>query len=174
MSITVGTIRRFLLLLMISKGSFVSAAVWESQSTWSESWEQTYHQWVQENWEKNIFLREGAWWRGVTVDCADNVYGMRLIFAAEHELPFAMRDPSGSGVITNNMKRFDGLEPSARKRAFFQYIQEVGSTHSLPEDTYPVAVNRDAIGSGRMIITDARSHHSWAIKYLEVVRRLRE
>jgi hypothetical protein len=146
--------------------SLALGAVWNNTSTWSQAAENDYHQWVQANWDKNIFRAPGAWWDGNVVDCADTVYSMRLIYAAERGLPFAIKDPTGSGVISNQMKRFDNLPSGQRKRAFLQFIYDVGSTASLPNDTYPVAVNRNAIGPGRLLLTDARSHHSWTIKYV--------
>ena len=142
------------------------AAVWETTQDWGPEAEADYQTWVAANWNKNFFTQPG-FYQNVTMDCADTVYSMRLIYSAEHGLPFAMKDPTGSGrIISNEMTRWDSKQSTARKRSFLLYVYGLASTSSLPSDTYPVEVSRDGIGSGRLLLTDPGSHHSWTIRYL--------
>lgn len=143
------------------------AAVWETTANWTPRAEADYQAWVQANWDKNFFARPG-FYKGLETDCADAVYAMRLIYAAQNGLPFAMKDPTGGSVlISNEMRRWDSLRSSdQRKRAFLEYVFELASTSSLPADSYPVAISRAHIGSGRFLLTDAKSHHSWTVRYL--------
>ncbi len=142
------------------------AAVWEVRHEWDADWENTYSAWVKSDWNVNFFKdAESPAYRGLVLDCADAVYSMRAIFAREHGLPFGVRDPSGGGgIISQAMARFDGVaNADQRMRAFLKYLYGVISTRSLPSDTYPAAVNRDAIRAGSLIATDAASHHSWTV-----------
>jgi hypothetical protein len=144
--------------------SAASAQVWPETRVWDQTAEADYQSWVNRSWTKN-FLAQPGWYQNVKMDCADAVYAMRMIFAAENGLPFTMTDPTGSGrTISNRMTRWDNLAAGPRKRAFLLYIFGLGSTASLPADSYPVAVNRSAITSGTFLLTDRASHHSWTVK----------
>jgi hypothetical protein len=146
--------------------SKVHAAVWENTDSWTPEAEGRYHEWVKDNWTKDFFYNDD-YYHGVIMDCAKAVYSMRLIYASEHGLPFVVKDPTGGhGVISNDMKRFDHLDRKTRLRDFLLYAFQVLSTASLPNDSYPVAITREAIGSGRMLITDHSHHHSWTVKFL--------
>jgi hypothetical protein len=92
---------------------------------------------------------------------------MRLIFAYENGLPFVINDNTGGkSFISNSMSRWDKLAPEKRPREFLLFIYQSVATTTLPRDSYPVAVNRDAIGSGRFLMTDAARPHSWTVKYV--------
>ena len=146
--------------------SQAQAAVWENTASWNAETEEQYHEWVKDNWTKDFFNNDD-YYHGVIMDCAKAVYSMRLIYASEHGLPFVVKDPTGGrGVISNDMKRFDRLDQRTRLRDFLLYAYQILSTASLPQDSYPVAITREAIGSGRMLITDHANHHSWTVKFL--------
>lgn len=141
------------------------AAVWTAENSWSKDWEDRYAHWVKTNWDPNFFARPNTPYTGLELDCADVVYSMRVIFAYEHKLPFAMKDPTGGKkLLTNEMSRWDQLPQEKRIRQFLLFVYGIGSTQSLPQDTFPVAVNRDSVRSGALILTDRESHHSWTIK----------
>jgi hypothetical protein len=143
---------------------FANAAVWETTQSWSPSWERSYRDWVSSSWDKHYFARPGTY-QNITMDCADTVYAMRFVFAAKHGLPFAIKDPTGGrGIISNRMTRWDGQPQSVRLRNFLQYVFDITETATIPNDTYPVAVNRSALGSGSLILTDKENHHSWTVK----------
>ena len=154
----------FLTLLGLALPS--QAAVWDTTDSWNANWEARYQQWVESEWTKDIFVGPGPL-QGVKTDCADAVYMMRMYFAYLHKLPFAMRDSTSSRgqLVTQAMTRWDHLPEGQRVRQFAFLIFNIGSTASLPQDTFPVAVNRQALTSGSLLLTDRASHHSWTIKY---------
>lgn len=157
--------------VMILWASFSKAAVWTEVNQWSEDWENRYSAWVKSEWNKYFFSRthlpngQSNPYYGLRVDCADAVYSMRIVFAYEHRLPFAMKDPTSSArKISNRMSRWDHKREIDRVRSFLYYIYETGSTRSLPYDTYPVAISRRTIRSGGVLTTTPVNHHSWTLK----------
>lgn len=149
--------------LLSSSSAF--AAVWPSENSWSQEWEDRYSEWVKNDWDEKFFARPNTPYTGLHLDCADVVYSMRVIFSYENKLPFAMKDPTGGKkLITNEMTRFDHLPADKRIRQFLIFIYNTGSTQSLPNDTVPIAVNRQNVRSGALILTNKESHHSWTIK----------
>jgi hypothetical protein len=152
-------------LLLQALGSTAQAAVWNASHQWNKDWDEKYVQWVKANWDEHFFDRPGTPYTGLRLDCADAVYSMRIIFSYENGLPFAMKDPTGGKkLITNEMSRFDREPENKRIRSFLRFIYGVGSTHSLPNDTYPVAISRQTVRSGNIFLTNKKSHHSWTIK----------
>ena len=152
--------------LAIGLSSSAHADVWQTTRSWTPAWEKSYREWVEAEWDRSFFTKPGPY-KDLKLDCADAVYSMRLAFAAENGLPFAMKDPTGGGgIISNSMKRFDEYSSAERLRRFTMYIYGLASTSSLPNDTYPAALSRKAINAGSLILTDARNHHSWTIKSL--------
>jgi hypothetical protein len=156
-------------LFAVMSGSHAQSAVWENQSDWTPEWEARFQEWVDREWEPNFFVRSG-WYKDVQLDCADAVYAMRLVYAAENRLPFAIKDPTGGKkLITNQMSRWDDLPEEQKKRKFLLYVVGLVSTGSLPNDSYPVAANRNEITSGRFLLSDKASHHSWTVKSVSEV-----
>jgi hypothetical protein len=160
-----------LLLTGVVSPSTSHAQVWTDTNEWSPAWENEYARWVEANWSIDFFARKTLpngqpnIYYGLHVDCADTVYSMRIIFSAEHGLPFAMQDPTTyDQVITNRMTRWNRLAPSARVYQFLRYTYDMVSTHSMPNDTFPVPVSRDWIHAGGLIRTTEVNHHSWSIK----------
>jgi hypothetical protein len=148
--------------------------VWQNQGSWSSANELEFQQWVRTQWHKNFFANrydsQGNLnpYYGILNDCADTVYTMRLVFAYESRLPFEINDPTGGKThISNTMSRWD-REPSEinRVRSFINYIHNIVSTHSLPNDTYPVPISKEGIVSGGLLMTGRQNHHSWTIKDL--------
>jgi hypothetical protein len=159
----------FLLLVLVPQKS--ESAVWTSVNEWSPTWEDRYSDWVRDNWQVDFFSRkllphgQSNPYYGLRVDCADTVYSMRAVFAFENKLPFVIQDPSASGrTISNVMARWDSQNEQQRIRNFLSYLYDVISTRSLPNDTYPVAISRDVIRSGALIMTTKTNHHSWTLK----------
>jgi hypothetical protein len=174
-SIAMQTFKNLLLFWALSFSLLASSAraeVWADVNTWSPEWETQFAAWVQANWGADFFARptqangQKNPYYGMRVDCADTVYSMRLIFSYEHGLPFAMQDAtSNSGIITNHMSRFDKYaDPQERFRRFLLAMFDVVSTHSLPNDTFPVPISAEWIHSGSLIRTTEVNHHSWTIQ----------
>ncbi len=159
---------RLLLALLVTLVAVNSqASVWQTRHQWNADFEKQFDAWVAgPEWHKDFFVQAGPL-QGLKLDCADAVYSMRLIFSAKHGLPFVIKDPTGgSRTITNEMSRWDSQSQSQRLRSFVTYIYGISSTRSLPNDTYPVAVSRQAMGAGALILTDVKSRHTWTVKYM--------
>lgn len=156
--------------IFLSLQSF--SQVWSHSRDWSGQDELNFQTWVQNQWQADIYARtqlpngQKNPYYGLRADCADTVYSMRIIYSFENSLPFQMQDPSGGGgVISNQMKRFNGTsDPLQRFRQFLNYVWGVGSTASIPNDTYPVAISKSTVTSGGIIVTTHVNHHSWTIK----------
>jgi hypothetical protein len=140
--------KNILILTALIVYSTADASVWEATEQWNASWELQYSAWVKNQFNSNFFV-EGKW-AGTPTDCADAVYFARLIFAYENHLPFAMKDPTGGGgLISNKMARFDGVVDEAKRlKTFMSYIEEMGSTETIPGDTYPVQIDRENVRPG--------------------------
>lgn len=145
------------------------AAVWETTADWTEAAEANYRQWVATNWKKDYFTQPGPLQDSI-MDCADVVYAMRIIYASQNGLPFVMKDPTTArGIfVTNEMTRWDNRPEAQRLRGFLDLIHAIGSTMSLPNDSYPTAIGPSTLGSGSMILTDPEKHHSWTIRNFSV------
>ncbi|WP_413586833.1 hypothetical protein [Bdellovibrio sp. HCB274] len=160
-----------LLLGVLFSFNFAHAAVWTEVNQWSPAWEDRFSEWVESDWQVDFFARkrlpngQSNPYYGLRTDCADTVYSMRLIFAYENKLPFVIQDPTASGrTISNKMNRWDRQNELARLKNFLIYIYNMTSTKSLPNDTYPVAISRNSVRAGSLILTTAVNHHSWTIK----------
>lgn len=154
------------------------AEVWTAVNEWNDQWEKGYAEWVAKNWTADFFARQtlpngqANPYYGIRADCADTVYSMRLIYSYENKLPFAFQDPTTRkrSLITNKMQRWDKYSDELRRlKSYLVYVFDVVSTHSLPNDTYPVAVSRDTIHSGGLIRTTTVNHHSWTIKEIQAI-----
>lgn len=103
---------------------------------------------------------------GLRVDCADAVYSMRYVYSFLRRLPFAIQDPSAPNrVISIRATRYDGYPNEAdRARQFLVYLFDIVSTDSVANDTFPVALSRQSIRPGSLILTTKKNHHSWTVK----------
>ncbi len=141
--------------------------MWQNSNSWSPAIEVQYQNWVRTTWTKTLFTEPGPL-QNIKLDCADAVLTMRLLFAYENKLPFAIKDPSSNRLISNDMVRFDSIvSEEERFRAFAQYLYKMISTQSLPSNSYPVALNRASVHAGVFIRTAQASHHSWTVKDLD-------
>lgn len=141
-------------------------AVWEATNQWDASWEARYQEWVTKEWDADFFLKQNPM-QGSLVDCADVVYTMRAYFAATHGLPFAIKDPTtraSDKIISNEMTRWDSKPQDVRIRSFIKLLYSVGSTATLPNDSYPTAIGPQTLHAGSFILTDRANHHSWTIR----------
>jgi hypothetical protein len=165
--------RTLLVFISILIGPFLArASVWENQSQWTPQKEKDFQSWVLTDWNKNFFANklraDGSPnpYYGILNDCADTVYTMRLVFAYENGLPFEINDPTGGPYhISNQMIRWDREKNEIKRvRSFIKYIHNIVSTNTLPNDTYPVAISRETMVPGSLLLTGRASHHSWTLK----------
>lgn len=160
--------------LFFSLSLTAHAQVWTDTNTWSQSWEDRYSDWVAGNWNVEMFSKttldngRANPYYGLRADCADTVYSMRMIFAYENRLPFAVLDPTGSGrLITNRMTRFNSVkDPSERFRRFARAMYDTIATATMPNDTFPVALTPRFVRAGAAILTTKKNHHSWSVKQI--------
>lgn len=119
------------------------AAVWKDTQQWNEQWEIEYQQWVEREWTADKFMdgRNPDYFL-IPHDCADAVYLMRLLFAYENQLPFAIKNPGNvRKTLSNKMKKWDRIKDNNKRlRRFISYINQVVGTKSLANDTYPIAL----------------------------------
>ena len=141
-------------------GSNSQASVWSTTSSWSESSEQEFGQWIA-NLRPDVFSNPKSRYYGIATDCADAAYALRTIFAAEHGLPVNFQ-----GSFSNSSTRFDS-EPTelARVKQFIKWINTSTGTASLAKDTYPVAINSSTIRPGVLFVHAATSNPSVSITY---------
>ena len=157
---------------MLIAASTAQAAVWVNQRAWSADEEQQYSRWVRASWSKNFFSQKtlpGSStvnpFYGNRVDCADTVYSMRFIYSFIRRLPFVISDPSGAGLISNTMKRFDSKASEDERAALMlKWLYDIVATDHMDADTFPVALNASAIRPGIVILTTHANHHSWTVK----------
>lgn len=156
--------------LLLLASTSAQAAVWNNRNNWNSAWEDRYVSWVRTSWNVNALTQstlssgEANPFKGMRADCADTVYTMRFVFAYINKLPFAIKDPTGSGVLSNAMTRWDGQSEPAKARAFLSLIYNVASTRSLPNDSFPVALSRSYVKPGIMLLATAKNHHSWTLQ----------
>jgi hypothetical protein len=166
------SMRAFVLSLstLLALSTSASAAVWPSENTWNDQWEASYREWVHVHGKSDLFSREKNPdgtpnpYFGIRVDCADLVYSLRAIFSYENNLPFVIVNPVSSrfSTISNEITRFDSAPSGlARFRKFLPWIYDLVSTHGLARDTYSVPFT--GVGSGTIILTSRKNHHSWTI-----------
>ena len=162
------------------------AAIWEAQNEWTEAHEQAYSTWVRERFDKDFFHKpEHTTVFGLALDCSDAIYAMRIIYAFENKLPFAINDPTGKRrTLSNEFSKWDGYRETRRHenddgswssykgpeyteedkvRAFIEYVSDVTSTLNLVNDTYPVAL--DDIQAGDMFLLPR--NHAYIVKKVE-------
>lgn len=160
--------KMLLILALALLPNFTKAAVWETTNSWSPQMEEEYAAWVKSDWKVDIFRNSRSPYKtNLDPDCADSVYAMRIIFASENGLPFAIIDPtSGRSIMSNEMKKFDSYPAGTeRVHAFLNWIWGVVGTVTLPADSYPIAVNRDAFHPGAFMLAK-ESKHSYSLKKL--------
>jgi hypothetical protein len=161
-----GLLLAALICLIDRTGAPVQAAVWTPTARWDEAAEQRYSQWVEEHFHSEFFYR-GTPYEEVATDCADTAYGMRMVFAFENILPFAIRQPDDpTRLINQATTRFDHLPAGLmRFRAFMNWIMSITSTATLVQDTYPVRIDREQIRPGIIYLT-------WRTHAMQVVALL--
>ena len=129
-------------LFSISGISNAVAAVWPTQNQWSPAWEIKYQEWVAKNYTTDFFVNPNKLvYFQLSHECADAIYFMRLAFAYENKLPFAINNTMRPGeFLDNNMRTWDSQSEVQRVRSFMKYVADRVGTRSLYMDTYPIAL----------------------------------
>lgn len=130
------------------------AVVWQDTETWNEAQEQKFDRWI-EQLPLDIFADRKSPWYGISTDCADAVYALRIIFAYENKLPVQFRIKDFP-FLNNRTDRFDKgrdgkeLDEMTRVRRFINSVSYHTNTRTLIQDTYPIAVRRGSVAPGAM------------------------
>jgi len=156
------------------------AEVWHSNQVWNSYWENEYKEWVRTSLKTNLFTSGDGLLGGLSADCADILYAIRIKFAYEHSLPFMINAPdvlrSKMKYFGSNTTMFDSItNERARVRAFIKFIMEECGTSSLFIDTYPVQIKK--IDSGIVYVVEWSlfgkvQRHSYIIKGFNEDREL--
>jgi hypothetical protein len=149
--------------LLLNCYPVAQASVWPVRAQWDAAAERAYSQWVETHFNENIFYLDSPY-ADMPTDCADAAYGMRMVYAYENGLPFAIRDPQrsgastglkgGAGLITEQSSLFNH-RPAGLPRflAFMNWVMSITNTATLVHDTYPVKVDREQIRPGIIYLT---------------------
>lgn len=128
-----------------------SGNLWPTKAAWSVEWEQRYAKWIETEVDAEFFVRYN-----IATDCADVAYSLRWIFARINGLPAAARLGGSNVLMSNETVRSEWSRlPTAsewhkdrRFLAALNYLLDMTYTHTLWNDSFPVALNREALLSG--------------------------
>lgn len=164
-----------------------AAALWEAERDWSEEEEARFAAWTEAEVDEDFFLRPR-----LAHDCADLPYALRWIYARERRLPIAATSIDGFrfghwspqfGPATRGDWRRD-----ARFLAALRFLFANVGTKTIPEDSYPVALDRAHLRAGVLyhaehhaavvarVVLDGTEPHplvTWESTLPPAVRRLR-
>ena len=168
----------------------VFSAVWENEKQWSDEEEIKYSEWVAKNWNIDIFSDDDSPYYAIPTDCADGAYTMRMIYAYENKLPFAIDSKRYNTIISNSMTRWDGnpddgLQSSMHNISdkdkatinelwptysneykkfwqFVRYVNSVTSTWTFPHDTLSAPLGHGNIKPGMVLLK--RRYHTYTVK----------
>ena len=123
------------------------AALWTAERAWSEDEEAGFARFVESEVDADFFVRAH-----LAHDCADILYGLRWIYARERRLPAAATTLDGS-LVGHWSDRFGPVSAGDWTRdanflAALRFVFEMTGTRTLPEDTYPVAIDREHLRAG--------------------------
>jgi hypothetical protein len=154
------------LLIFLSFSSWAQVWPHDQKKSWNEAVESEYSRWVAESVSTDFLTRPGRFYSHIKVDCADFQYLLRLVFARQNGLEFAINDPENKGqILSSRSSRWNSIiDPSERALQFFNYIKAHTGTYSLPRDTVLVAMNRESLRPGVILLGDLRRGHSMVIK----------
>ena len=129
----------------------IDTKLWEATNEWNSQWEIEYGRWVNKTLTPSFMIDIN-----LPSDCADVAYTLRWIFAYIHKLPMAVRLGGSNQLFTNETVRPEWLaiptDPEWKKNRRFitalKYILNNTYTHTLMDDSYPVAINADTLTPG--------------------------
>lgn len=143
-------------------------SLWPVTNEWSWEWELKFSQWVSSE-------LDGTWWlrHNLATDCADVTYSARWIFARNNGLPMANRLGNGQWFTHRSVKPEWKHLPTAvewhkdkRFLAALNYMLDFVFTHSLWNDSYPIAINAASLipGAHHLALTDTSGHTQFIYK----------
>ncbi|MBC7537316.1 MAG: hypothetical protein H7281_00740 [Bacteriovorax sp.] len=170
----------FVALFFSMNASLVRADVWHATETWNSYWENDYQEWVNKNLKTNIFTTDEGLLSGISTDCADALYDIRIQYSYEHSLPFVINAPEAlhpkMKTFGNDTSMFDSIKNErTRVRAFIDYINDEEGTSTIFKDTFPVSIHE--INSGILYLVEwslfgKQERHSYILKGFNADREL--
>lgn len=161
------------------------ADIWTAENQWNSTYEQSFVEWVRRDFGKDAFHNpEEKETFGLALDCSDAIYAMRILYAYQNRLPFAINDPRNGRILSNEMKKWDGFRETRRHenddgswstymgpeytekdkvRAFIEFVSDITSTLNLVNDTYPVAL--EDVQPGDMFLLPR--NHAYIVKDID-------
>ena len=137
--------------------------LWEAKNAWTPAWETKYAEWIEKNIDKDFFVRTHQ-----ASDCADLAYTARWIFARENALPVANRVSGTGDFFTERSVKKEWMKlptnpdwsKDQRFRAALDYLLSLTYTHTLMEDSYPVALDPRTFRAGvhHLSLTEDTGH----------------
>jgi hypothetical protein len=137
-------------------------SLWTVTHEWTWEWELKYSEWVKTEIDK-------FWWikHGLATDCADVAYSARWIFARNNGLPMANRLGSGQWFTQDSVKPEWARLPAGgewdkdqRFMAALNYMLDFVFTHTLWNDSYPIAITPESLipGAHHLNLSSASGH----------------
>lgn len=127
-----------------------TSQLWTVTQEWNWNWELRFAEWVKTE-------LDSTWWtrHAIATDCADAVLSARWIFARIHGLPAANHLITGHWFTYRSVKPEWEALPTATEwyddqkfLAALDYLLSQAFTQSLWEDSYPIAINPQALIPG--------------------------
>ena len=145
--------RLYSFVIIILVASISRASVWPANNGWNAASETKFADFIENRVPTDIFVNPNSPYKGISTDCADAIYVLRAIFAYENGLLFAMRESGGGGkLITSDMDRWDSQPAEKRLRSFLTFVRMQGTTQTLPNDTYPIAISKNYVTPGTVYL----------------------
>lgn len=132
-------------------GSVAQAAVWQTTNSWNAQREREFGKYINEL-PLDYFNLPGTPYYNIPTDCADAAYALRIIFAAERGLPVDFYNHEGLD-LSNSTTEFDHIaDDHERLLKFIRLVRLKTDTGTLITETYPIAINRQSVMPGTMLL----------------------
>lgn len=128
------------------------AAVWKTENRWSREFEAKFAEYIKKT-PLDVFSNPKSEAYGISTDCADAAYTLRVLFAYQEKLPvkFLNRDR-----LSNESTEFDNI--SNEKDRLMKFIRRVNvdtDTATVALDSYTIQINRQFVQPGAMFLNVA-------------------
>lgn len=153
-------------------------SVWDIRNEWTLAAEDQFGAWLAAVTDRTVsddgklqspLFEPGGALHGLPVDCADFIYAVRIIFAAQNGLPFSSKASIGGKRLDASKSHWDSIPREKRLRAFLKDVVAGASTQSLLRDTVSVTVlSREHVKPGTILLGAPSVRHSW------IIRRVRD
>ncbi len=128
-----------------------AVALWKVTQAWDLQWEEKYSQWVEQNLDKDFFVRNQ-----LATDCADVAYALRWIFARNNGLPMGATLAGTQVVFTHESGKAEWAQipthadwnKDQRFLKALDWLLNNVYTRTLWIDGYPLEISSKSIRPG--------------------------